>query len=401
MKYIILIGDGMADEPLHECGGKTPLEYAATPNMDRMAGAGRFGLFKTIPDGFPPGSDVAALSIFGYPPQRYYTGRAPLEAASLGVRLGEDDVAFRCNLVTLKEDGRTLMEDYSAGHISTEEAAAIVETLNERLSYLGVTFHTGKSYRHLMVWHNGVDDIKTTPPHDIMGQPVEEHLPGGNGAERLRELMELSREVLKDHPANVARRKEGRPTADAIWLWGGGRSPSLPTFHESFGMEGAVISAVDLVNGIGVLAGLEVIRVPGATGYIDTNYEGKADYALRALLTKDFVCVHVEAPDEAGHEGSLVKKLRAIEDFDRKVVGRILEGLEAFDTVRVAVLADHPTPVRLRTHTPDPVPFAICTGTPDVGNNKVGFCEKDAQKNRVFIESPEDFIGEFLGRRAT
>ncbi len=401
MKYIILIGDGMADEPLKECGGKTPLEYAATPNMDRMAGTGRFGLFKTIPDGFPPGSDVAALSIFGYPPQRYYTGRAPLEAASLGVRLGEDDVAFRCNLVTLREDGKTLMEDYSAGHISTEEAAGIIEALNERLSSLGVTFYTGKSYRHLMVWHNGMDGIETTPPHDMMGQPIEEHLPSGNGAERLLEIMELSREVLKDHPVNMARRKEGRPTADSIWLWGGGRSPSLPTLGERFGMEGAVISAVDLVNGIGVLAGLEVIRVPGATGYIDTNYEGKADSALEALMTKDFVCVHVEAPDEAGHEGSLAKKLRAIEDFDKRVVGRILEGLKAFEAVRVAVLADHPTPVRLRTHTPDPVPFAICTGTPEVGNNKVGFCEKDAQKNGVFIESPEDFVEEFLGRRAT
>ena len=400
MKYLILIGDGMADEPLKECDGKTPLEYAHTPNMDRIAGAGVFGLFKTIPDGFPPGSDVAALSIFGYPPQRYYTGRAPLEAASLGVRLAEGDVAFRCNLVTLREDGTVLMEDYSAGHISTEEAAKIMETLNERLSHLGVTFYTGKSYRHLMVWHDGRDGIKTTPPHDIMGKPIEEYLPRGEGAERLKELMELSREVLKDHPVNITRKKEGKPTADSIWLWGGGRSPVVPTFKERFDMEGAVISAVDLVNGIGVLAGLEVIKVPGATGYIDTNYEGKADHALEALRTKDFVCVHVEAPDEAGHEGSLEKKLRAIEDFDKKVVGRVLDGIKGFDAVRVAVLADHPTPVRLRTHTPEPVPFAICTGVP-AEDPLVAFCEREAQDSGVFIETPEDFIEEFLGRKTT
>ncbi len=400
MKYLILIGDGMADEPLKECGGKTPLEYAHTPNMDRIAGAGRLGLFKTIPDGFPPGSDVAALSIFGYPPQRYYTGRAPLEAVSLGIELGKDDVAMRCNLVTLKENETLLMEDYSAGHISTEEAEAIIDTLNQTLSSLGVRFYTGKSYRHIMVWHGGKDGIKTTPPHDIMGSPIEEHLPSGEGAERLKELMELSRKILREHPVNIARRKAGRPTADSIWLWGGGRSPAMPTLQERFGISGAVISAVDLVKGIGVLAGLEVINVPGATGYIDTNYEGKADSALTALKTKDLVCVHVEAPDEAGHEGSLEKKLKAIEDFDKRVVRRVLEGLEGFGEVKLAVLADHPTPIRLRTHTPEPVPFAISTGPPEKDVGRRRFCEKDARKTGIFIDSPEGFLEELLKERA-
>jgi 2,3-bisphosphoglycerate-independent phosphoglycerate mutase len=314
MKYIILIGDGMADLPIEELQGKTPLEAAETPNMDLVARSGTLGLLRTVPRGYPPGSDVANLSILGYDPAKYYTGRAPLEAASMGVKLAPEDTAFRCNLVTLDwREGAPVMDDYSSGHISTEEARELIIALDKTLSEESVRFHPGKSYRHLMVMPDAPRELYLTPPHDITDKEIKPYLPAGEGAERLKKLIERSQEVLRDHPVNRARRDSGKKTADSIWLWGEGSAPRIPTFRDRFDIEGAIISAVDLMNGIGVYAGFEVIAVPGATGYLDTDYGAKAEYALKALKGKNLVCVHVEAPDEAGHQGSLEEKIRAIE----------------------------------------------------------------------------------------
>ncbi len=358
MKYVILIGDGMADYPQKELGGKTPLEAACTINMDHLAKEGTAGLVKTIPEGFHPGSDVATLTILGYNPRLYYTGRSPLEAASIGVRLGSEDVAFRCNLVTLsRQDGRLIMDDFSAGHISTDEARVLIGEVERNLGGDPIHFYPGVSYRHLMVWKGGPTSLKTVPPHDIMGKDISPYLPRGEGAERLRDLMDSSMDLLRDHPVNRERRARGLKEANSLWFWGEGKAPKLPTLRDRFSLKGAVISAVDLVKGIGIYAGLDVIDVPGVTGYIDTNYKGKAEYALRSLKDRDFVIVHVEAPDEASHNGDLAAKIRAIEDFDREVVGRVLQGLKG--DFRLMVLTDHWTPLSLRTHVGEPVPFVI------------------------------------------
>jgi len=367
MKAAVLVGDGMADHPLPELGGRTPLEVARTPNMDLIAREGTGGLVRTIPDGMHPGSDVANLSVLGYDPKKYYTGRAPLEAASMGVELSEDEFAFRCNLVTV-EDG--IMADYSAGHISTEEARELISLLQRSLGSGDLRFHPGVSYRHLLVLRGRYEDLITTPPHDITGRPVEDYLPEGEGADLLVELMRASEEVLTNSELNRRRLAEGRKPANMIWPWGGGRTPKLPPFP----LEGGVISAVDLVKGIGTLAGLEVFDVPGATGYLDTNYEGKASCALEILKDMDFVFLHVEAPDEAGHSGSLEDKIRAIEDFDEKVVGPLLEGIRKLGG-RVLVLPDHRTPIPVRTHTPEPVPFAFWPGEVHIG----AFSEGEAE----------------------
>lgn len=403
MKYIILIGDGMADNRIEELGGKTPLEFVATPNLDSIGSKGMLGLFATVPPGFPPGSDVANLSIFGYDPAKYYTGRAPLEAASIGVKLGPKDMAFRCNLVTIADrDGKAVMDDYSAGHITTEDANGIIKTLDKELASAGVRFYTGTSYRHLMVWKDspeGVKNIKTTPPHDISDKEVAGHFPKGTGEDKLKGIIELSQTVLKDHPVNKRRISEGKKPATSIWLWGQGMAPAMPTLRHRFGVDGCIISAVDLMKGIGIYAGLEVINVPGATGYIDTNYKGKADAALAALEIKEFVCVHVEAPDEAGHNGNLKDKLQAIEDFDKKIVGPILKGIAKFREYTVLALTDHPTPIALKTHTSDPVPFALYVSS-DISNpmGKVKFCERVARENGVFFDDCAYFIEEFFGR---
>ncbi|MBI5599547.1 MAG: cofactor-independent phosphoglycerate mutase [Deltaproteobacteria bacterium] len=400
MKYAILIGDGMSDNPIGELGGKTPLQYAKTLNMDFIASNGVMGLFKSVPEGMPPGSDVANLTILGYDPKKYYTGRAPLEAASIGVKLAPGDIAFRCNLVTLRPDGKDfIMEDYSSGHITTEEASEIIKTLDKEFkSQEGFRFYPGKSYRHLMVWEGGSEKLKTTPPHDISDRVTGPYLPSGNGAEKLVRIMERSRDILKRHPVNKRREADGKRRADSIWLWGQGSAPTMPDFKDRFNLKGAIISAVDLMNGIGVYAGLDVIKVPGATGYIDTNYAGKADYALRALETRDLVCVHVEAPDEAGHQGLLKDKLRAIEDFDSIVVGKVLEGIKRYGEFRVMVLTDHPTPVELKTHTSDPVPFAVYGGERRAESKKLSFSEAGAKETGVLKEDPLKFMEEFLGR---
>lgn len=360
MKYIILLGDGMSDEPLPELHGKTPLEVAATPHMDRLSQFGQVGLAATVPDGFPPGSDVANLSVFGYNPQHCYTGRSPLEAASMGVDLAPEDVAFRLNFVWLEAHyGKLYMGDFSAGHISTEEAAQLIDALQQELGGDEFNFYSGVSYRHLMVWKNGKDRLSFTPPHDISSQSIEGYLPQGDGAAKLHELMNSSQMLLADHPVNNRRVAMGEVPANSIWLWGHGRKPTMETYQQRYGLTGAVISAVDLIRGIGVNAGLDIIKVPGATGYIDTNYQGKAEYAIEALKTRDFVYLHVEAPDEAAHGGLLKEKIEAIENFDRLVVGTICERIDELGDCRILITPDHPTPVAKRTHTRDPVPFIL------------------------------------------
>jgi len=402
MKYVIIVGDGMADYPVESLGGKTPLMVARTPYMDRMANQGEIGLVRTVPDGFNPGSEIANLSIFGYDPVRYYTGRGPLEAASLRVNLSADDIAFRCNLVTLKFRGsEILMEDFSAGHITDEEASKIIADLNNEMGTSGIQFHAGVSYRHLMVLKNGaakfsgLEKLELTPPHDIIGKEISPFLPQTEAP--VLTLMKESQRVLKNHPVNQARETKGLLPANSIWLWGQGHSPQMVTMKERFGMDGYVISAVHLIKGIGMLAGLEVLEVPGATGYFDTNYDGKARYALRGLREKDFVYVHVEAPDEAGHMGDLQLKIDAIEAFDEKIVGAILEGMKEFKRYKILVLPDHPTPLSVRTHTADPVPYVICSNEKSpISAHGTTFDEASAGRSGICIEKGFELIERFL-----
>ncbi|MBE9486713.1 MAG: cofactor-independent phosphoglycerate mutase [Chloroflexi bacterium] len=386
MKYMILLGDGMSDEPVAKLGGKTPLEVAKTPNMDRLAKAGSLGLAATIPEGFPPGSDVANLSVFGYNPADCFTGRSPLEAASMGVDLAPDDVAFRLNLVWLEAHyGKLYMGDFSAGHITTEEAAGLIATLQEELGGDEFNFYPGVSYRHLLVWKNGRDQLKFTPPHDISTHSIEDHLPQGDGAEVLLDLTNAAQMVLHNHSINHQRIERGELPANSIWLWGHGRRPKMDSYQERYGISGAVISAVDLIKGIGINAGLEVIDVPGATGYLDTNYRGKGEYAVAALKDKDFVYVHVEAPDEAAHGGLLEEKIEAIESFDREVVGTIIENLPAIGDCRILVLPDHPTPVEKRTHTADPVPYLLYDSRVDSVSDITGYSEAEAKRSGTLL----------------
>lgn len=356
MKYVVLVPDGAADEPRLELGGKTPLAAAHTPNFDQLAQSAELGLARTIPAGFAAGSDVANLCLMGYDPNLYYTGRAPLEAASLGVDLAADQVAFRCNLVFIA-DGR--MEDFTAGHISTGEAGELIAFLQEELGSDEAQFHPGLSYRHLMVAAGRGAEARLTPPHDITGQPVAGHLPRGEDAAWLSGLMERSQELLKNHPVNRQRQEAGKAPANSIWLWGQGRAPQMPTIQERFGIRGAVISAVDLVKGLGRYAGLEVIEVPGATGFLDTDYGAKGRYALKALKKFDFVYVHVEAPDEAAHMGDSEAKVTAIERFDAELTGPLLSGLGGLGEHRILMLPDHATPLATRTHSDAPVPYLL------------------------------------------
>ncbi len=357
MKYAFLVGDGMSDYPVPELGGKTPLEYARIPNMDRLAALGRVGRVQTIPRGMAPGSDVANLALLGYDPSLSYSGRGPIEAASLGVELGADDTAFRCNLVTLRE-GR--MVDYSSGHITTEESRRLILELQPVLNSEKVRFFPGTSYRHLTVIKDLPAGLAATPPHDISGRPYEPHLPQGPGSDLILSLMARAKPILAASEVNRLRVAGGKSPATDIWLWGQGRAMKLRTLGERFGLRGSVISAVDLVNGLGVLAGLRVRRVEGATGYLGTNYAGKVAAARAALAEEDFVYLHVEAPDETGHEGSASKKVQAIEEFDRHVVGEILRLAGEIGVLRILVAPDHATPVSTMTHAADPVPYAVC-----------------------------------------
>ena len=400
-KYMVLLGDGMADYPVPELGGKTPLQVAQTPNLDRLSRRGKLGLVRTVPPGLPPGSDVANLSIFGYDPAVHFTGRAPLEAASMGVKLGPGDVAFRCNLLTLsRREGKACMDDFSAGHISTAEARQIIADVEKSLGTPEFNFYPGVSYRHLLVWRHGGRSLSltTTPPHDITGKPIAEYLPRGEGQGEICGLMEEAQKILRKHPVNRARQQSGEKPANAIWLWGQGKAPSLLPITKRFGLRGSVISAVDLMKGIGFYAGLEIVNVPGATGYLDTNYAGKAEYALREIAKKDFVYVHVEAPDEASHNGNRKDKIQAIEDFDGKIVGPILRGLKKYKNFRLLVLPDHPTPLVLRTHSSEPVPFVIFSSEDGGRGPKKErfFDELSASKAGLLIEKGHELLEKFI-----
>jgi 2,3-bisphosphoglycerate-independent phosphoglycerate mutase len=396
IKYAVLVGDGMADRPLPQLDGRTPLEVARTPNMDEIARLGQLGLARMIPPGFDSGSDVAMLSILGYDPRRYYTGRAPLEAAELGIELVPDMVAFRCNLITA-DKGR--VADYSGGHISSGEAEELITFLDQHLGGNDISFHPGVSYRHICVIRDGnLVGVSCTPPHDIIGQPIEDYLPRGDGAQRLTKLMKDSYLLLRDHDINKARVARGQSPANMIWLWGQGQAATLPAFQERFGVGGGVISAVDLVKGIAKLIGLESIEVPGATGYYDTDYQAKGNYALKCLDKEDFVLVHVEAPDEASHNGDLEQKIRAIEKFDELVVGTVKDRLSQEPAFRILVLPDHATPLQLRTHAADPVPFAWYGLGVMIDKAEV-FSERKAAQSSLQLNDGYLLIERFIGRK--
>ncbi|MCX7990638.1 MAG: cofactor-independent phosphoglycerate mutase [Proteobacteria bacterium] len=386
MKYLIVIADGMADYPIESLGGKTPLEYIDKPSMDFLAKNGFCGMVKTVPDGMSPGSDIANLSIFGFDPKKYFTGRAPLEAVSIGVNMNSQDIAFRCNLVTFREEnGLKVMDDYSAGHISTDEAEKYINFINDKIKLAGISFHKGVSYRHLMIWKDGKDDLDLTPPHDIPDRPIDDYLPKGDGADFIKGIMKISQEVLKDCHLNKERKKNGKKEVSSIWLWGQGRKPSLQSFEEKFGLKGGVISAVDLIRGIGILAGLKPIKVEGITGYIDTNFEGKADSAVEVLKKEDICFVHIEACDEASHEGSLEKKMLGIEYIDRRFLKRVLDGLSDLDDYRILLCIDHPTPVKKKVHVADKVPFVIYEKNKKL-NGVASFCERLCDERGFYIE---------------
>ncbi|OIO38066.1 MAG: cofactor-independent phosphoglycerate mutase [Candidatus Omnitrophica bacterium CG1_02_49_10] len=397
MKYIVLIGDGMADHPMSELGGKTPLAVSRTPNMDELAKMGALGTARTIPSGFQPASDVANLSILGYDPKRYYTGRGPLEAADMGITLDSGDVAFRCNLVTIAEEK---MVDYSAGHIASKEADAIIKDLDKALGGSKLKFHTGTSYRHLAIFKDpaiekDLLETKCTPPHDISGQNAMKYLPKGKGADILNRIMDAAKPILEEHDVNHVRIDLKENPANSIWLWGQGGSCAMPSFKELYGIDGSIISAVNLVNGIGRLIGLDVIKVPGATGYYDTNFAGKAEYAINSLKKKDFVYVHVEAPDEASHNGDMREKMRAIENFDNYIVGGVLKEFKDKGGYRILVLPDHYTPLSIKTHTEEPIPF-IMAGDGIEPDSSAVFTEDEAKKGGMKFDRAHELLGALI-----
>ena len=398
MKYMVILGDGMADLPLEELGGKTPLACADTPVLDALAKKSEIGMVQTVPNGMKPGSDTANLSVLGYDPKKYYSGRSPLEALSIGVAMKPEDVALRCNLVTLSEEEEYYEErrilDHSAGEISTQEAAVLIEALKEQLESECYRFYTGTSYRHLLIWEKGeVTDL--AQPHDILEQVVGSYLPGDR---RLREMMEKSYEILVNHPINRERRKQGLRPANSCWFWGAGTKPVLSSFEEKNHVRGAMVSAVDLLKGIAVGSSMKVIPVEGANGGLHTNYEGKARAALDALTKDgyDFVYVHVEAPDEMGHQGSIEKKIQAIEAIDARIIRPVTEGMEkAGEDFRLLVLPDHPTPIALRTHTEDPVPYLLYDSRA-IQSHTWSYNEKEAAESGRLIAKGHELIDYFI-----
>ncbi len=401
MKYIIMLGDGMADEPLPELSGKTPLEAAYTPNIDSLAKGGEIGMAATIPDGMSPGSDTANLSVMGYDPELCYTGRSPLEALSIGVPMKDTDVAFRCNLVTVSEHegGYADQEiiDHSSGEISTEDAGVLLKFVAEKLENERYKFYTGTSYRHLLIWDKG-SVVPLTPPHDILGKTIGEYLPQDDA---LRKMMEMSYALLKDHPINIRRKAQGLNPANSMWFWGGGTKPSLSSFEEKFNKRGVMISAVDLLKGIAVGTGIENVFVEGANGGLNTNYEGKGKAAIKAVLDDgyDFAYIHLEAPDEMGHQGSAERKIQAIENMDALILGPIIEALEkSGEDYRILVAPDHPTPIRLRTHTGEAVPYLIYDST-DVKHNDWHYNEREAKQSGNYIKRGCELMNLFLGTR--
>lgn len=390
MKYIVLLCDGMADYPLPELSNQTPLEAAKNPAMKSLAKTAEIGLAKTVPDGMKPGSDVANLSVMGYDPAKYYTGRSPLEAANMGIALDDCDVAIRCNLVTLSDEENfedKTMVDYCAGDISSKEAAEIIKSVNEALSNEKYSFYPGVSYRHCLVWKSGSVDIGTlTPPHDISGRVIGPYLDRDEGAKELIEMMKKSGEVLKNHPVNLKRISEGKRPATHIWLWGQGKKAVLDDFYVKNGLKGSVVSAVDLVQGIGTCANMHVCKVEGATGYIDTNFEGKMQAAFDELKNgQDYVYIHVEAPDECGHRGEIQNKVRAIEEIDNKILAPLLEKLKGLDDFTILIMPDHPTPLSTRTHASDPVPYLLYRSNKPVKSAGI-FSEKGAKDSGIYVE---------------
>lgn len=364
MKYVVVLYDGMADYPVPALGGKTPMMCAKKPNMDYLAQHSEVGLIKTVADGLKPGSDVANMSVMGFDPMKFYTGRSPLEAASIGIDMKPSDVSLRCNLVTLSEDDKPYeektIEDYCADDISTEEAEEIIKTIEEELGTDEFRFYSGVSYRHCLIWANGTTDLGTmTAPHDITGKVITDYLSTAENAKPLIEMMKKSYDILKDHPVNIARKAQGKRPANSIWLWGEGTRPAMKSFEEIFGIKGSVVSAVDLIKGIGGCAKMEVAEVEGATGYLDTNFEGKANAALDLLERNDLVYIHFEAPDECGHRNEPENKVKAIEMIDSRVLPILFDGLKKYDDYKIMILPDHPTPIVTRTHASDPVPYLI------------------------------------------
>lgn len=403
MKYVVILGDGMADYPNQTLGGKTPLELAKKPNIDNLAKLGKVGLCKTVPDGMKPGSDVANLSVLGYDVKSCYTGRSPLEAASIGIELKDTDVTARANLVTLTNEPNfedKTMVDYSAGEISTYEAKVLIEYLAEHLNTQKFKFYAGISYRHCLVIDKGVIAGDLTPPHDITGKPIKDHLPTSEVGKEYLELMKKSVELLKDHPINLERIKQGKNPASSLWFWGEGTKPSLDNYKEKYGVDGAIISAVDLLKGIGKLSGLQVIEVQGATGNYDTNFTGKARACIDALNSgKDFVYIHMEAPDECGHHGDSEHKIYSIEQIDELVVAPVLSALEkSGEPFKILVCPDHPTPLSLKTHVSDPVPFILYDNRKKVGNGATAYTEKQAQNTNLYYADGISLVKAFLDK---
>ena len=394
MKYVVVLGDGMADQPIEELGGKTPLEYAKTPMMDELAKVSEIGMVHTVPDGMSPGSDTANLSVLGYDPKIYYSGRSPLEALSIGVPMKSTDVAIRCNLVTLSEEEDSYEKrriiDHSSGEISTEDAAVLLDAVKEGLQREGYTFYVGTSYRHLLIVDQGTV-MPLTQPHDILGQVIGDKLPKDPV---LREMMEKSYDILVNHPINIERKKQGKNPANSCWFWGAGTRPSLMSFAEKNHKEGAMISAVDLLKGIAVGTGMKVIAVEGANGGLDTNYEGKTEAAVKALTEDgcDFVYVHVEAPDEMGHQGSVERKVQAIENLDQRVIRPLVQGLNDADCdFRMLVLPDHPTPICIRTHTGDSVPYMLYDST-SPQSHSWAYNEREGAASGIYVPEGHHLI---------
>lgn len=397
MKYVVLVGDGMGDYPVEALGGRTPLQAADIPAIRQIAAAGEVRLVQTVPEGMPPGSDVANMALLGYNAAENYTGRAAIEAAGAEIPMAPSDVAFRCNLVTVSDDG--IMQDYSAGHITTEEGRALIGSLQERLGSEGLTFHPGVQYRHLLIRDDGPADCACTPPHEIADRPVESHLPTGDRSDEIRALMEASKAVFADHPVNQKRIAEGKKPATQIWLWGQGKAMQLESYRSLYGLGGGVISAVDLLKGLARLAGLEAPDVEGATGFLDTNYEGKVDAALEILGREDFVFIHIEAPDECGHMGDAQLKREAIEAFDAKVVAPVFHWLEAQgEPYRLLLCTDHRTPVALKGHTSEPVPMAVLSGPVGKTEAQASFDEEVNDGNAQGMAC--EWIQKILSRRA-
>lgn len=400
MKYVVILGDGMADLPMPQLNNMTPLQFAKKPHMDYLARYGEIGMVRTVPPGIPPGSDTANLSVMGYDPDKYYTGRSPLEAVSMGLQLKDSDVTFRCNLVTLSDDEKfsdKIMIDYSSDEISSAESAELIKEINRHFKTESISYHPGISYRHCMIWDNGPLRLELTPPHDILEKRISQYLPKGKNSEILLDMMVKSYDFLKVHPINKARTQKGLNAANALWLWGEGKKPALSKFYDKYKIKGSVISAVDLIKGIGISAGLRSIDVEGATGNINTNFSGKAAAALDELEAgMDFVYIHIEAPDECGHRYEIENKVKSIELIDEQVVGTVLKGLEKYDDYRVLVLPDHPTPLSLRTHTSNPVPYVLYQKSLHSPSNSSGYDEVQAERSDIFIDKGHTLMDRFI-----